>query len=61
MEFALQVKKEQIQRNFERITARIGEVAGRVGRDPGAVRFMAVTKTTPRSFPIFSTKRDASR
>ena len=41
--------KEQIQRNFERITARIGEAAHRAGRDPGEVRFMAVTKTLPQS------------
>jgi len=41
--------KEQIQRNFERITARIGEAARRAGRDPGDVRFMAVTKTLPQS------------
>ncbi len=41
--------QEQIKGNFERITARIGEAARRVSRDPAEVRFMAVTKTLPKS------------
>jgi pyridoxal phosphate enzyme (YggS family) len=49
MGLGLQRKREEIQRNRERITARIEEAALRVGRDPDTVRLMAVTKTLPES------------
>jgi pyridoxal phosphate enzyme (YggS family) len=41
--------KERIKSNFDRITARIGEAAQRVGRDPAEVRLMAVTKTLSKN------------
>lgn len=44
----LQTTAESIRSNRERISSRIADAAKRSGREPDAVRLMAVTKTQPR-------------